>query len=56
MNDEYVYVRDLCQQAKVPENGILSQTLRNDASAKVILFGFAPCKSFPRTLLPFRPC
>jgi quercetin dioxygenase-like cupin family protein len=42
MSDAYVYVRDLRQQAKVPENGILTQTLRNDDRTKVLLFGFAP--------------
>jgi hypothetical protein len=56
MNDAYVYVRDLRQQAKVPENGILSQTLQNDDSTKVMLFGLRLGKNFPRTPLPFRPC
>jgi len=42
MNDVYVYVQDLRQQAKVPEDGILSQTLQNDDRTRVILFGFAP--------------
>lgn len=37
MNDAYVYVRDLRQQAKVPENGILTQTLQNDDRTNVIL-------------------
>src|ERR1035437_2588332 len=41
MTDVHVYVRDIRELAKVPENGILSQTLQNDDRTKVILFGFA---------------
>jgi len=39
---DFIYVPDLVEQAKVPETGILSQTLQNDERTKVILFGFAP--------------
>ena len=53
MNDAYVYVRDLRQQAKVPENGILSQTLQNDDRTKVILFGFAPGQELSAHTAPF---
>jgi len=53
MNDAYVYVRDLRQQAKVPENGILSQTLHNDDRTKVILFGFAPRQELSAHTAPF---
>jgi quercetin dioxygenase-like cupin family protein len=53
MNDAYVYVRDLCQQAKVPENGILSQTLQDDDRTKVILFGFAPGQELSAHTAPF---
>jgi len=53
MNDEYVYVRDLREQAKVPENGILSQTLQNDDRTKVILFGFAPGQELSAHTAPF---
>jgi len=53
MNDEYVYVRDLRQQAKVPENGILSQTLQNDDRTKVILFGFAPGQELSAHAAPY---
>src|ERR1019366_5427243 len=56
--DAYVYARDLRLQAKVPENGILSQTLHSDERSKVILFGFAAGQelsahtaSYPATLL-----
>jgi quercetin dioxygenase-like cupin family protein len=58
MTDPYVYLRDLRQQAKVPENGILSQTLHSDERSKVILFGFAAGQelsahtaSYPATLM-----
>ena len=53
MNDAYVYVRDLRQQAKVPENGILSQTLQNDDRTKVILFGFAAGQELSAHTAPF---
>ena len=53
MNDAYVYVRDLRQQAKVPENGILSQTLQNDDKTKVILFGFASGQELSAHTAPF---
>jgi quercetin dioxygenase-like cupin family protein len=51
--DPYVYVRDLREQAKVPENGILSQTLHNDDRIKVILFGFAPGQELSAHTAPF---
>ena len=53
MNDAYVYVRDLRQQAKVPESGILSQTLQNDDRSKVILFGFAPGQELSAHTAPY---
>jgi quercetin dioxygenase-like cupin family protein len=53
MSDTYVYVRDLRQQAKVPENGILTQTLQNDDRTKVILFGFAPGQELSAHTAPF---
>ena len=52
-NDLYVYVRDLRQQVKFPENGILSQTLQNDDRTKVILFGFAPGQELSAHTAPF---
>ena len=55
MTDVHVYVRDIRELAKVPENGILSQTLQNDDRTKVILFGFGRDKSFQRTLPLFLP-
>lgn len=53
MDDSYVYVQDLRQQAKIPENGILSQTLQNDDAMKVILFGFAPGQELSAHTAPF---
>lgn len=53
MSDAYVYVRDLRQEAKVPENGILTQTLQNDGRTKVILFGFAPGQELSAHTAPF---
>jgi quercetin dioxygenase-like cupin family protein len=53
MNDAYVYVRDLRQRAKVPENGILTQTLQNDDRTKVILFGFAPGQELSAHTAPY---
>jgi quercetin dioxygenase-like cupin family protein len=51
--DSYVYVRDLRQQAKVPENGILSQTLHSDERSKVILFGFAAGQELSAHTAPY---
>ena len=51
--DSYVYVRDLRQQATVPENGILSQTLHSDERSKVILFGFAAGQELSAHTAPY---
>ncbi|MEO8659121.1 MAG: cupin domain-containing protein [Bryobacteraceae bacterium] len=53
MNSDYVYVKDLRLQAKVPENGILTQTLQNDDRTKVILFGFAPGQELSAHTAPY---
>ncbi|MBZ5727740.1 MAG: cupin domain-containing protein [Acidobacteriia bacterium] len=53
MADPYVYVRDLAEQARVPENGILSQTLYNDEKTKIILFGFAPGQELSAHTAPY---
>lgn len=53
MTDPYIYVRDVREQAKTPENGILSQTLQNDDRTKVILFGFAPGQELSAHTAPF---
>jgi len=53
MTDKYVFVADLVAQARVPENGILSQTLHSDEKSKVILFGFAPGQELSAHTAPF---
>lgn len=53
MTDVHVYVRDIRELAKVPENGILSQTLQNDDRTKVILFGFAAGQELSAHTAPF---
>ena len=53
MPDNYVYVRDLREQARVPQNGILSQTLYDDGRTKVVLFGFAPGQELSAHTAPF---
>lgn len=53
MADSYIYLKDLREQAKVPSNGILSQTLQNDERTKVVLFGFAPGQELSAHTAPF---
>jgi quercetin dioxygenase-like cupin family protein len=53
MSDNYVYIRELREQARVPPNGILSQTLYDDGKTKVILFGFAPGQELSAHTAPF---
>ena len=53
MIDVHVYVRDIRELARVPENGILSQTLQNDDRTKVILFGFAAGQELAAHTAPF---
>jgi quercetin dioxygenase-like cupin family protein len=37
----YTLIPSILNEIDVPENGILSHTVHNDAAAKIILFGFA---------------
>ena len=53
MPDNYVYVRDFRERARVPQNGILSQTLYDDGKTKVVLFGFAPGQELSAHTAPF---
>jgi quercetin dioxygenase-like cupin family protein len=53
MANEYIYVKDLREQARVPENGILSQTLHSDERSKAILFGFAAGQELSAHTAPF---
>jgi quercetin dioxygenase-like cupin family protein len=38
----YAFFPSLESEVQIPENGILSRTLHNDDSLKVVVFGFAP--------------
>jgi quercetin dioxygenase-like cupin family protein len=40
--DPYTLVANLDEEIAIPAKGILSHTLYNDDSLKIILFGFAP--------------
>lgn len=53
MADNYIYLRDLREQARVPANGILSQTLQSDERTKVVLFGFAAGQELSAHTAPF---
>ena len=53
MPDHHIYVRDLREQARVPEKGILSQTLQEGAGTKVVLFGFAAGEELSAHTAPF---
>jgi quercetin dioxygenase-like cupin family protein len=53
MSEKYVFLADMREQARVPENGILSQTLQNDDRTKVVLFGFAPGQELSAHTAPY---
>ncbi len=53
MADQYTYIRDAREQARVPENGILSQTIYGDDKLKVVLFGFAAGQELSAHTAPF---
>jgi quercetin dioxygenase-like cupin family protein len=53
MDNQYIYVRDLRELARVPENGILSQTIQSDERTKVVLFGFAPGQELSAHTAPY---
>jgi quercetin dioxygenase-like cupin family protein len=53
MDNNYVYVRELQEQARVPANGILSQTIHDDGKTKVVLFGFAAGQELSAHTAPF---
>ncbi len=40
MTEPYLFLTDLAQQVEIPQDGILSRTLYQDAHVKVVLFGF----------------
>jgi len=51
--DNYVFIRDLAEQARPPASGILSQTLHNDERTKIVLFGFAAGEELSAHAAPF---
>jgi quercetin dioxygenase-like cupin family protein len=53
MDGNYIYVRETREQARVPANGILSQTIQSDEKTKVILFGFAAGQELSAHTAPF---
>jgi quercetin dioxygenase-like cupin family protein len=53
MDGNYIYVREAREQARVPANGILSQTIQSDEKTKVILFGFAAGQELSAHTAPF---
>ena len=53
MAENYTYIADLRQHARVPENGILSQTLQSDERSKIVLFGFAAGQELSAHTAPF---
>jgi quercetin dioxygenase-like cupin family protein len=53
MDDNYIYMRDLREQARVPANGILSQTIHSDERSKVVLFGFAAGQELSAHTAPY---
>lgn len=53
MADKYIYLRDTREQGRVPENGILSQTIQSDERTKVVLFGFAAGQELSAHTAPY---
>ena len=53
MADSYSYIHDLREHSRVPEKGILSQSLQSDDRSKVVLFGFAAGQELSAHTAPF---
>jgi len=53
MADQYTYIRDAREPARVPENGIMNQTIYGDEKLKVVLFGFAAGQELSAHTAPF---
>ncbi len=53
MGENYVYIRDLREQARAPEDEIVKQTLHNDDHSRVVLFRFAPGRELAPHTAPF---
>jgi quercetin dioxygenase-like cupin family protein len=41
MSNDYTHVIDLAKEVSIPPSGIVSRTLQNDESSKILVFGFA---------------
>lgn len=41
MSSSYTYVSDLAGEGAIPEDGVLSRTLHNDDTVKVVFFAFS---------------
>ncbi len=41
MEDPYTYIADLAGKIAIPEDGVLSRTLHDDDTARVVAFAFA---------------
>jgi quercetin dioxygenase-like cupin family protein len=48
-----IYIADVRERARVPESGILSQTLQDGAGTKIVLFGFAAGQELSAHTAPF---
>lgn len=53
MPDQYTFIPDLREQARVPENGILSQTIHGDEKLRIVLFGFAAGQELSAHTAPY---
>ena len=53
MAERYIYLKELQEQARVPEKGILSQTLQDGGGTKVVLFGFAAGQELSAHTAPY---
>jgi len=53
MPDQYTFIRDIREQARVPENGILSQTIHGDEKTRIVLFGFAAGQELTAHTAPY---
>jgi quercetin dioxygenase-like cupin family protein len=53
MADQYTLIPDLREHTKVPDNGILSQTLQSDDRSKIVLFAFSAGQELSAHTAPF---
>jgi quercetin dioxygenase-like cupin family protein len=53
MSENYTLIADLREHTKVPENGILSQSLQSDERSNITLFGFSAGQELSAHTAPF---